>query len=217
MTDPQNDLPPVNNPSLTEEELYEQEQNNLPYTERDYKQRKNPKIALMPPRAGVVVGTGPNKRVIDPEEVYKLAKLHCTYEEIAAWFGTTARIIKYNFVDVIAKGKAETKQRLRAALIETAIGGNATCIIWATKQWLGMSDSPVPESNENDAVEFNVKLVSANAEGEPVIVDNGVVKKLDRMTGEVIEDSATNSASENDKGTVEDIAGENDKGTVEEQ
>jgi len=50
---------------------------------------------------GLQVGRGENKVVIDPEEVKKLARLHCSIKEIAEYFGTTADTITYHFADII--------------------------------------------------------------------------------------------------------------------
>ena len=92
---------------------------------------------------GNIVGRGKNKTVIDPDEILKLSKLGCTIEEMSDWFQVPANTIKYNFSDIIAKGRSETKQALRRAQIALALKGNATMLIWLGKNLLGQSDQPL--------------------------------------------------------------------------
>ena len=94
-------------------------------------------------KEGIVVGR--DKTVVVPEEVYKLAKLHCTNREIAEWFGIEESTLKYNFSDIMAKGRTETKQALRRAQLKNALEGNTTMQIWLGKQMLGQREQPVSE------------------------------------------------------------------------
>ena len=106
---------------------------------------------------GHIVGRGDNQTVIPPEEIQKLARLGCSIEEMSDWFQVPRETIKYNFSDLIAKGRSETKQSLRRAQIALALKGNATMLIWLGKNMLGQSDSPLdteanaplPWSDEN--------------------------------------------------------------------
>jgi len=91
---------------------------------------------------GHLVGRGENQTVVPPEEVLKLAKLGCSIEEMSDWFQVPSNTLKYNFSEIIAKGRAETKQALRRAQISLALKGNATMLIWLGKNMLGQSDSP---------------------------------------------------------------------------
>ena len=116
--------------------------------ENTYK-RKKPKTATKEVE-GVVVGRGENKTVVPPEEVYKLAKLWCSMQEIADWFEIPRETLKYNFSDLIAKGRAETKQALRRAQLKNALGGNTSMQIWLGKNILGQSDQPL--NNESSQV-----------------------------------------------------------------
>jgi len=102
--------------------------------------RKQPKMGTKTV-SGVVVGR--DKTVIDPNEIYKLAQLGCTIEEMSDWFGVPRETIKYNFSDFIAKGRSETKQALRRAQIALALKGNATMLIWLGKNMLGQSENPL--------------------------------------------------------------------------
>ena len=92
---------------------------------------------------GNIVGRGENQTVIPPEEIIKLARLGCSLEEMSDWFQVPRETIKYNFSDLIAKGRSETKQSLRRAQIALALKGNATMLIWLGKNMLGQSDNPI--------------------------------------------------------------------------
>lgn len=107
----------------------------------EYHNRENPKTGTEV-REGLVVGRGENRRVIDPVEVEKLAKLWCSWEEMSDFFGVPTQTLKYNFSAIVAKGRSETKQALRRAQIKLALGGNATMLIWLGKNILDQSDSP---------------------------------------------------------------------------
>jgi len=109
-------------------------------------QRKDPKWGEMT-KQGLVIGRGANKKVIDPKEVEKLAELHCTIQEMADFFNVPRETLKYNFRDIITKGKERTKQRLRKAQIELALKGNAVMLIWLGKNLLQQQDNPQDSSN----------------------------------------------------------------------
>ena len=107
----------------------------------EFKPRQNPKWGTVT-RQGLIVGRGARKRVVPPDEVYKLAALGCTMEEMADWFQIHRETLKYNFSEYIAKGQAELKTRLRRAQIKTALDGNATMLVWLGKNVLGQTDTP---------------------------------------------------------------------------
>jgi len=109
--------------------------------------RKNKKWGKMT-KEGLVVGRGDNKKVVPPDEVIKLAKLWCSMQEIADWFDIPRETLKYNFSDLIAKGRSETKQALRRAQIKSALSGNTSMMIWLGKNILGQSDQPINTSEE---------------------------------------------------------------------
>lgn len=112
----------------------------------DFK-RKDPKWGEMT-KEGLIVGRGDNRKVVPPDEVEKLARLWCSYNEIAEWFEIPVETLKYNFSDVIAKGRSETKQALRRAQIKTALSGNVSMLIWLGKNILGQSDNPGAGNDE---------------------------------------------------------------------
>jgi DNA-binding CsgD family transcriptional regulator len=77
-----------------------------------------------------------------PKDVYELAALGCNDREIARWFDLDENTLRYNFSDIMEKGRDDLKHSLRRAMIKNALGGNAVMQIWLSKQWLGFSDQP---------------------------------------------------------------------------
>lgn len=111
------------------------------YPRWQFKPRRNPKWGVVE-RVGLVVGRGANKKVVPPDEVYKLASFGCDLQEIADWFDISRETLKYNFQEYINKGKSELKQRLRRAMIQNAVSNNNAAVqIFLAKNLLGMSDN----------------------------------------------------------------------------
>jgi hypothetical protein len=79
--------------------------------------------------------------------VLDLARLHCTYKEIADFFDLPVETLKYQFRDLIIKGKEETKQALRKAQLKAALSGNVTMLIWLGKNILGQEETPTNIDN----------------------------------------------------------------------
>ena len=88
------------------------------------------------------IPVGRDKKVIDPEEVEKLAAIGCKDSEIADWFGIKQDTLRYNFADQLVKGRESLKQSLRRAQLNLALSGNAVMLIWLGKNILGQSDNP---------------------------------------------------------------------------
>jgi len=87
------------------------------------------------------------KLEIDPEEVEKLAMMHCTNVEIASFFGCDEGTIRKRFSDIIAKGKDKGKITLRRYQFHMA-KNNCTMAIWLGKQILGQRDNAIFEDEE---------------------------------------------------------------------
>jgi hypothetical protein len=86
---------------------------------------------------------GRDKKVIDPEEVEKLAALGCRDNEIANWFGIKEDTLRYNFAENLLKGREDLKITLRRAMLNNACkNNNAAVQIFLAKNILGMSDTP---------------------------------------------------------------------------
>ena len=121
------------------------------YPKWEYPQRKDPKWGEVT-KQGLIVGR--EKRVVPPDEVYKLAELGCTNKEIAEWFMIKEDTLNYNFCDYLTKARAGMKRRLRSVQLSTALAGNATLLIWLGKQYLGQSDTPA-NSQDQEALPWN--------------------------------------------------------------
>ena len=92
--------------------------------------------------------TGRPLTEIDPEEVEKLAKLHCTNVEIADFFGVDEATIRKRFSDILTKSKAEGKMSLRRLQWKRAVSGNTAMLIWLGKQILDQKEqieTTIPE------------------------------------------------------------------------
>ncbi len=96
---------------------------------------------------------------IDLDELEKLAAMHCTEAEVAAWFSTpgqsisqqaiSKRLQKEPLKSTWAAGWAKGNISLRRTQKQQADNGNATMLIWLGKQWLGQTDtSRVQHSGE---------------------------------------------------------------------
>src|SRR5687768_8357987 len=82
---------------------------------------------------------------IDLVELEKLCALQCTDEEIAAWFGVSAKTIakrrkQPKFAEVMERGRAKGRVSVRRAQMKLLEAGNATMGVWIGKNVLGQRD-----------------------------------------------------------------------------
>jgi uncharacterized protein YoxC len=84
---------------------------------------------------------------LDHDLIFKLATLHCTYQEIAEVVGTSVKTLEKRFKNLIEKGRAEGKKSLRRAQMEKALAGDVRMLIWMGRQYLDQKDTPEDESN----------------------------------------------------------------------
>lgn len=98
---------------------------------------------------GYEVGRGLRKRIVNPEDIYKLAQIGCTDREIATWYDIDENTLRYNFSAVMQKGREDLRAALRTAMIRNAINNNNAALqIFLAKNMLGMSDNP-NQSDDN--------------------------------------------------------------------
>ena len=97
---------------------------------------------------GFEIGRGMRRKVVMPEDVYKLAALGCNDGEIARWFDISSDTLRYNFASIIEKGRTEAQTSLRRAMLKNALNGNAALQIFLAKNWLGMSDNPAAQQDD---------------------------------------------------------------------
>lgn len=92
---------------------------------------------------------GRPKIEIDMELVEKLASIHCTLREIADIIGCDKETIRNRCKEELTRGEAKGKASLRRRQWEVADSGNATMLIWLGKQYLGQSDAPKNDEENN--------------------------------------------------------------------
>ena len=97
-------------------------------------------------RGGKRAGAGRKAVTIDIAELEKLCALQCTDEELAAWFGVSARTLerrrqKAAFADAMERGKARGRLSLRRHLFSLAGKGNVAAAIFLAKNILGYRDA----------------------------------------------------------------------------
>ena len=91
---------------------------------------------------------------IDLGELEKLCAMQATDEEIAAFFGVSARTIlrrkrARKFATVMERGRAKGRISVRRAQMKMLDAGNATMGVWLGKQLLGQTDQVWHEVNQN--------------------------------------------------------------------
>ena len=94
---------------------------------------------------GARPGSGRKRVNIDASELEKLCALQCTDQEIAAWFGVSARTIERRrkvaqFGEAMERGRAKGKLSLRRSLWRLASAGNPAANIFLAKNLLGYRD-----------------------------------------------------------------------------
>jgi len=117
----------------------------IPYEEPEVDPSKTgnkPKQLVAVEVWGYEVGRGRRKKIIQPEQVYQLAEIGCNDREIARYFDMNENTLRYNFSDIMEKGRENLKHSLRRAQIKLALSGNAVMLIWLGKNLLGQTDTP---------------------------------------------------------------------------
>jgi hypothetical protein len=103
---------------------------------------------------GSRVGAGRKPAAIDLMELEKLCSLHCSDEEIAAWFNVSVRTIQNRrkqrqFAKVMRRGKAKGLISIRRAQMKLLEAGNGTMGVWLGKQLLGQRDAMQITNGDN--------------------------------------------------------------------
>ena len=86
------------------------------------------------------MGAGRPRINLEPEQVRKLAAIHCTVDEIADVMAVSRDTIYRNYKDQLDMGRAEGKMSLRADQLKAAKNGSGAMLIWLGKQILGQKD-----------------------------------------------------------------------------
>lgn len=78
--------------------------------------------------------------MIDEANLLKLARMHCTNWEIAAFFDADVKTIERRFHPLLEKGRQEGKISLKRVMWTKALEGNTTMMVWLSKNCLGYTD-----------------------------------------------------------------------------
>lgn len=117
--------------------------------------KRGPKPKQLTEKIVMGLPVGRDKKIVPPDEVYKLAALGCKNTEIADWFGVTEDAISRNFAAELTKAKSAVRISLRRAMLNNACqNNNAALQIFLAKNFLGMSDNPV-DSEANTPLPWN--------------------------------------------------------------
>jgi hypothetical protein len=95
---------------------------------------------------GIAIGRGDNRQIIEIEQVRRLAMLHCSYNDMAKFFGVKENTFINNFRFEVERARETTKHRLMEAMLENAIQKHNPAIqIFLAKNWLGLVNDPVAQ------------------------------------------------------------------------
>ena len=93
---------------------------------------------------GIAIGRGDNRQIIELEQVRRLAMLHCSYNDMAKFFGVKENTFINNFRFEVERARETTKHRLMEAMLENAIVRHNPAIqIFLAKNLLSMSNDPI--------------------------------------------------------------------------
>ena len=101
---------------------------------------------------GSIVGRATT--VIPEDEFYQMACLFSTWKDFSEYYSVPESTLRDNFRDLYIKARQTTKRKLRSKMLETALNGDRVMMIWLSKQWLDMSDSP-EKGSESDVLPWN--------------------------------------------------------------
>lgn len=90
------------------------------------------------------------------EQVEELAAMQCTLEEIGGFFGVDKSTISRNYATEIHKGRQRGKISLRRSQFKLA-QTNGAVSIWLGRNWLGQSETPMVENDENNGLTEYIK------------------------------------------------------------
>lgn len=117
--------------------------------EKKPRKKPGPKPGKRPQKVEVdAIVVGWDKTPVQPDVVEKLAALGCNDGEISDFVGINSDTLRYNFQPYLVKGRSELKVKLRRAMINNALGGQAAIQIFMAKNFLGMSDNPTDTSDQ---------------------------------------------------------------------
>lgn len=115
------------------------------------------------------------------EQVEKLAMINCSWVEIAAVIGLSEKTCRRRFDQAYKNGLGKGRSSLKRKMYEVAMKGNATMMIWLSKNMLGYADKVETKTDEGTTqprvVIFETSLGSSSAR------DNSEAKPLQPASG----------------------------------
>lgn len=107
---------------------------------------------------------------IDTEGVIKLARLGCTHEEIADFYGVERTTVTKRFSREIANARSAWKMSLRRAQLYRAVKDRSdSMLIHLGKTYLGQGGSSEGESGDQESVIFECADDAASPGSKPVL------------------------------------------------
>jgi hypothetical protein len=100
------------------------------------------------PRRKSARPVGRPKKPITAKAVFELARIDCSYAEMAAVLGCDQATLTRNFAQAIQRGRKDGRKSLkRAQFIKAVDGGNPQMLIWLGKVRLGQKDPNAPSAS----------------------------------------------------------------------
>ena len=128
------------------------EENEDKTTKKRTPRKRDPETGKPLRKDGTIIqNTGRPLVPIDEDEVYRLAQIGCTYDEIALVLNVERSTLIRRCTPIIKRGHAEIKMSLRRAQLHKALKEqDNTMLIWLGKQMLGQQQNP------ETAIQINV-------------------------------------------------------------
>jgi hypothetical protein len=98
-------------------------------------------------------GAGRPALPVKEDDVYHLAKIHCTVAEIASVLNCSKDVIEERFTAIVHRGWEDGQMSLKRKMHSVAMEGDTKMLIWISKQRLGYKDIQPEEATQ---VHFNV-------------------------------------------------------------
>ena len=119
------------------------------------------------------------KLEINPEQVRQLARIGCTYPEMAAVLECSEMTLERRFVGIIKEGKEHLKASLRRMQYTSAQNGNVTMQIWLGKQLLNQKDEPLVDfSTHYHYAQINDKKLFEEAKSKGIILPSEIERRM---------------------------------------
>lgn len=90
-------------------------------------------------------------------EIFKLAQLDCTIEEIARYLNCSIEMVAERHAEALHAGWANGQRSLRRQMHKMALNGDGRMAVWLSKQRCGYKDQIQTDNNNN--VSFNITVI----------------------------------------------------------